>query len=115
MTSETRDRDTAEWVSDMATRQVWEKTYSILCSETFLKDRSIVMPLKWVSIEIVGDALGMKSSSSSLSSFSASLLSSSGISNNHSFLSDEKRAGGILKLTVAILVFWSGLIAIDLT
>jgi hypothetical protein len=46
MTSETRDRDAAESVSDMATRQVWEKTYSILCSETFLKDRSIVMPLK---------------------------------------------------------------------
>jgi hypothetical protein len=45
----------------------------------------------------------------------ASLLSTSGISNDHSFLSDEKQAGGILKLTVAILVFWSGPMAIDLT
>src|SRR5271163_826043 len=110
MTSESRDRDAAESVSYVMTRQVWEETYSIVCSETFLKDRSIVIPLKWVSIVIVG-VLGIMSSSS-LSSFLASMLSTSGISNDHSFMSDEKQAGLVLKLTVAILVFWSGLIAI---
>jgi len=108
MTSESRDRDAAESVSYVMTRQVWEETYSILCSETFLKDRSIVIPLKWVSIVIVG-ALGMISSSSS------SPMSTSGISNENSLLFSEKQAGGFFKLTVAILVFRSGLMAIDLT
>jgi hypothetical protein len=113
MTSESRNRDTAESVRDVATRQVWEETYSILCSETFLKDRSIVIPLKCVSIVIVGP-FGMISSSS-LPSFSASLLSTSGISNDHSFLFDAKQVGGVLKSTVAILVFWLGPMANDLT
>jgi hypothetical protein len=46
MTSEPGDRDAAESVSYVVTRDLWEETYSILCSETFLKDRSIVIPLK---------------------------------------------------------------------
>ena len=114
MASESGDRNAAESVSDVAPRQAWEDAYSILCSNTFLKDGSIVMPLKWASIVIVG-AFRIISPSSSMSSFLASLLSSSGISNDHSFLSNIRRAGGVLRSTVVILVFWSGLMAIDLT